>query len=56
MTVISRIITEIIVVDDAQFAEVLDCWMIELKSRKQTNPENKRAKQTRRENGLTIHI
>lgn len=56
MTVISRIITERIVVDDVQFAEVLNYWMIELKSRNQTIPENKRAKQTRRENGLAIHI
>lgn len=56
MTIISRIITEIIVVDDVQFAEVLNYWMTELKSRHQTNPENKWTKQTRRENGLAIHI
>lgn len=56
MTVTSRIITEIIVVDDVQFAEILNYLMIELKSRNQTNPENKGTKQTRRENGLAIHI
>lgn len=56
MTVTSRIITEIIVVDDVQFAEVLNYLMIILKRRIQTNPENKSTKQTRRENGLAIHI
>lgn len=44
MTVTSRIITEIIVVDDVQFAEVVNYLMIELKRRIQTNPENKKHK------------
>lgn len=56
MTVTSRIITEIIVVDDVQFVEVLNYLMIELKKRIQTNPENKSTKQTRRENGQAMHI
>lgn len=56
MTVTSGIITEIIVVDDVQFAEVLNYLMTEVKRRIQTNPDNKSTKQTRRENGLAIHI
>lgn len=56
MIVTSRIITEIIGVADVQFAEVLNYLIIEMKRMFPTNPENKSTKQTRRENGLAIHI